>query len=321
MKKIFYIAAIICASFFSSCDNNEDDVIATNQDENWWVNKDNPNSVLDHTIFQVYEQYKVPIFYNDTIGSQDRGTDVFGRPNIYYEVIKLNYMITGNINAADQAVYALSYDEGDIMEGVKLLRDYVLPNFPDFIDTPRSYLLGDTLHLGMNINGRLPYIGSAFAGITTVAVGKLSEIGNMGEDDKKMLAGEILNAQVGTYIYQTYDKTDLKPFYRVLQDDVNKYFSHGQKVDINNTSSFNPMYKPCIEYGFLNPAPDREIIEDELYYFPTYVQDVNDYVALYLGFTEAQVQEKYADYPHVLKKYGIMKEIIGKMRAEKLGNN
>lgn len=321
MKKIFYTIVLICTSFFISCDNNENDVIYTLQDENWWVNKDNPNSVLDHTIFQAFEQYGVPIFYNDTIGSQDRGTDAFGRPNIYYEVIKLNYTITGNIYAGDPTEYILSTNEEDIMEGVKILRDYVLADFPDFINTPRSYLLVDTLRLGLNVNGRLPYSGSAFAGLTAVAVGRLSEIKNMSEDDKKMFAGEILTAQVGTYIYQTYDKTDLKPFYRVLQDDVNKYFTHGQKVDINNTSSFNPMYKPCIEYGFLNPAPDRDIIEGELYYFPTYVQDVNDYVALYLGFTEAQVQEKYADYPHVLKKYGIMKEIIGKMRAEKLGNN
>ena len=323
MKKIFYIAAIICTSFLISCNDKEDDVMPSYQDENWWVNKDNPNSVLDHAIYQAYELYGVPIFYNDTIGSQDRGTDAFGRPNIYYEVIKLNYTITGNIYGEVPNAYVLSSNEEDIMEGVKLLRDYVLANFPDFIDVPRSYLLVDTLHMGLNDKNYLPYIGSAFSGLTTVAVGKLPDIKNMDEKEKRMLAGEILTAQVGTYIYNTYNKTDLDPFYKVLTKDVNEYYGYGNKVDINTApSKYNPSYAPCEEYGFLKPAPNRPIIEGELYYFPSRDQDVNDYVALYLGFTEEQVRELYEeDYPHVFKKYGIVKSIIEKMRAEKLGNN
>ena len=36
---------------------------------------------------------------------------------------------------------------------------------------------------------------------------------------------------------------------------------------------------------------------------------MKDYVALYLGFTEAEVQETYGNKPHVLKKYGLITEI------------
>lgn len=88
----------------------------------------------------------------------------------------------------------------------------------------------------------------------------------------------------------------------------------GKKVDINNTSKYNPYYAPCEDYGFLKPAQDKEIIEGSLYYFPSRDQDVKDYVALYLGFTEAEVQETYGNKPHVLKKYGLIKEIIERLQ-------
>lgn len=314
MKNIIYILGVVMSMYCVAC-SGEDDLNPSFEDNNWWVNIDNPNDPLDHMIFGVYEQYGVPIFYNDTVGMVSRGEDAFGNPNIYYEVIKLNYTILGGVSDAPVVLYSLASNQEDITDGVELLRDYVLPKLPENIPAPKSYLLVDTLWQGL-ASGQIRYSSSAYAGKTAVAVGKLSEIKRMTDAEKLLFGGEILAAPIASTIYSKYSNDLLKPFFSVLTQDVNQFYGYGQKVDINNTSKYNPYYAPCEEYGFLKPAQDKEIIEGALYYFPQREQDVKDYVALYLGFTEAQVQEIYGNYPHVLKKYGIVKEVIEIMQAE-----
>ena len=162
--------------------------------------------------------------------------------------------------------------------------------------------------------GQVRYSSAAYAGMTAVAVGKLGEIKEMTASEKQLFGGEVLAAPIASDIYSDY-KSDLDAkFFKVLTQDVNQFYSYGQKVDINNTSKYNPYYAPCEDYGFLKPAQDKEIIEGSLYYFPSRDQDVKDYVALYLGFTEAELQETYGNKPHVLKKYGLIKEIIERLQ-------
>ena len=43
-------------------------------DENWYVLQDSDDP-LDHQRYLIYKETGIPIFYNDTIGSQNRGVD------------------------------------------------------------------------------------------------------------------------------------------------------------------------------------------------------------------------------------------------------
>lgn len=47
---------------------------------NWFEIKDNPNDELQHLTYQIYEEYGIPIFYNDTIGSEVRGKNAGWKP-------------------------------------------------------------------------------------------------------------------------------------------------------------------------------------------------------------------------------------------------
>ncbi|WP_018339414.1 hypothetical protein [Butyricimonas synergistica] len=316
-KLLYYIIGIIVPAFFVACSDDDGNLRPSSQDENWWVNYDNPDDPLDHLIYEVYSQYGVAIFYNDTVGLQDRDVDAFGNPNVYYEVIKLNYGILGGATDAEAATYALSYNKDEITDGVELLRDYVLPNLPDFVPAPKSYLLVDTLRLGiLNPALQIPYAGSAYAGMTTVAVGKLGMIKTMTEEEKKMFGGEILAAPVASTVYDDYTTTLTPGFYKEVQKLGPGYWGYGNKVDINNTSSFYPKYAHWYEYGFLKPALDKEFREDALYYFPNKEQDVADFVALCLGFTEAEVLTTYGMYEHIINKYYFMMEIFDLLKKD-----
>jgi len=316
MKKIIYIAGIVVSVCMMAC-SDEDCLSPSFQDRNWWVNVDDPDDPLDHLIFKVYDRYKIPVFYNDTVGMVQRGEDAFGNPDIYYEVIKLNYTILGGMGDVPVARYTLSCDRDDIMDGVMLLRDYVLPKFPDYIPVPKSYLLVDTLWRGVESDQQIPYSAAAYAGMTTVAVGKLGEIKNMTEVEKLMFGGEILAASLSDVVYNDYTAELNVKFYKEVQKLGKGYWGYSNKVDVNNTSVFYPLWAHRYEYGFLHPALDKEQVEGALYYFPNKEQDVADFVALCLGFTEDEVKEAYGQYEHIMNKYYYMMEIIDAIKAAK----
>ena len=129
MKKIIYVLGFVVLMCMEAC-SGEDDLTPSSLDNNWWVNVDNPDDPLDHFIFGVYEQYNVPIFYTDTVGTREE-KDAFGNSIIYYETIKLDYTILGGVSDAKVVEYSLSKNQEDIMDGVEFLRDYVLPKLPD----------------------------------------------------------------------------------------------------------------------------------------------------------------------------------------------
>ena len=106
MKKIIYVLGFVVSMCVVAC-SGEDDLTPSSQDNNWWVNVDNPDDPLEHFIFGVYEQYKVPIFYTDTVGTREK-KDAFGNPVIYYETIKLNYTILGGMSDAKVVEDSLS---------------------------------------------------------------------------------------------------------------------------------------------------------------------------------------------------------------------
>ena len=191
----------------------------------------------------------------------------------------------------------------------------MLSKLPGNIPAPKIFLLVDTLWQGL-ATGQTRYSSTAYAGMTAVAVGRLSEIKSMSETEKLLFGGEILAAPIASMIYTDCTAELNESFYKVLTKDVNEFYYYGQKVDAANTSVYNPFYLPCENYGFLKPAQDKQIVDGKFYYFPSKEQDVKDYVALYLGFTEEQLQETYGDKPHVLKKYGIIKGIIEKIKAK-----
>lgn len=316
MKRIIYLLAITLSSCFVAC-SGEDNLTPSWEDRNWWVNTDSDDP-LDHLIYEVYEQYKVPIFYNDTIGAVNRGKDAFGNPDMYYEIIKLDYRISGSTSDAASALYTLSFNQEDITDGVELLRDYVFPKLPDFVPAQRSYLLVDTLWLGVtNPREQIPYSASAYAGLTTVAVGKLREIKDMSEGEKLLLGGEIIAAPIASKVYDRYEKNLLpQKFFKEITLAAFAWTGYGDKIDASYTGSMYPAYDHWYNFGFLYPALDKEQREGSLYYLPNKKQDVENFVALCLGFTEEQVKQEYGEYQHIMNKYYFMMEIIETLKTD-----
>ena len=316
MRKLFVILGIVAPLFWSAC-SGEDDLTPSDVDRNWWVNVDSEDP-LDHKIYEIYEQYGVPIFYNDTIGEENRGKDAFGNPLTYYEVIKLTYTIMGGTTSdAVEAKYTLSFNREDIENGVEFLQEYVLAKMPDFVTPPKSYLLVDTLWMGiLDTTRQEPYSASAYAGMTAVAVGKLSEIKNMTEEEKLLFGGEVLAVDIASTIEEKYDEELDEKFLHEIKT-LTQYsgFSYGAQVKVTGDGIFTPNKMDYREYGFLNKALDKPSVEGESYYFPLAAQDVADFVALCLGFTEEEVIAAYGQFEHIMNKYYYMMEILDLLKT------
>ena len=83
-KLIYIIGLWGCLSLFGCGD--DDNLSPSDLDGDWYVLTDSEDP-LDHLRYTVFQTYGVPVFYNDTIGSQNRGTDYAGLPIIYYEIL------------------------------------------------------------------------------------------------------------------------------------------------------------------------------------------------------------------------------------------
>lgn len=299
MKAIYYYLHVIICLLLVACDSDDENLKPSYEDTNWYVIKDNPSNDLDHLIYTVYSDTGVPIFYNDTIGWQERGLDGYGDPIIYYEVLSVNYTID---NATDYVSYALSEKSEDIESAVDLLKDKVLPYLKKGM-RPQCYLLVDELIL----SGFKAHEEGVYRGMTTTVIGRLKEIKNMNTEEQNRFAAEIRAAGLGYYI-QKYYSENLSAFYG-----VSVVLNNGQPMSLYGQAIMrfggSVPYKAYKDYGFLNADADYSASSFS-YNAPKREQDVTAYVTEVLLNDDDAFLSKYAGYEWILRKYDFMKKVV-----------
>lgn len=300
MKKKISIIGYISALFFIGSCADEDSLTPSLYDANWYVVEDSSDP-LDHLRYTVFQATTVPIYYNDTIGRQDRGMDAFGNPTVYYEVLDPSYTIN---NSKATVSYVLSADRVALTAGVEFLRDRVLPNLLDPVIHPRSYLLVNTL---TNVYGTVSrhYKINVYRGMMTTVVGNVNTIPTMNETSLHCFASEILAEEYISYLLEKhYDL--LRSFFSVAWSEVYPGVNvYGKET----TASTTPPYKPIGEYGFLDfdHGAASSSVRCTL---PSDRADAVDFMTEVLIGDHEAFETKHAAYPFVLKKYGLMKEVL-----------
>ena len=277
-----------------SC-SDENDPSLFYEEVNWYEIKDNPDDVLDHTIYQIYKETGIPIFYNDTLGSEVKGVDVDGHPIVRYEIINLTYKLTTDVS---NIKYRLPKNRTNILAGVELLRDYVIPELPSSLYV-HSLLLTESLveYSG----GEMKHL-NVYIGLQTIAVGKMQNVGTMRPEEKIVLAEEIV--------------TDLLISFFLKSGGLDKFYAVS-----NRLSSFNDIYaegwilesmgKTKEECGFLSSP---EIWEPTYFKVPTKEQDLKDYMSAVKKYSEVEFRDLYGGYPWVMEKYLIVKTFFDDLK-------
>lgn len=86
MKRLFYILIVLLVL---SCEKEE--LTQRIIHENLYAIKDDPTDPVKHRIYELYEKYNVPIYFNDTVGKYFVKNDVNGNPYYRYEMLDYNW--------------------------------------------------------------------------------------------------------------------------------------------------------------------------------------------------------------------------------------
>lgn len=86
MKKLVYIIIVFV---LVACNKEELDQPVLY--ENLYTIQDDPSDPVKHRIYEIYEKYGLPVYFNDTIGKYYVKDDVQGNPYYRYELVDLNW--------------------------------------------------------------------------------------------------------------------------------------------------------------------------------------------------------------------------------------
>ncbi len=326
MKK-FLSSAIALGALclaLSGCRKEETFRIADTE-RNWYEITSRGNTLLDERVYDFYDKWKIPVFFNDTIG-EIQCKDVWGRTYTYYEKLKLDYsMGSSGIDYEVQPVWGIvECDKNSCgIEAIDFLDNDVMPNLPQgtFI---KSFYLVDTL---------CSYESNyAYQGYNTFVAGSMSRIATMNTSEKKQLKGmvigcflmdKVLNLTANRAIINNeFMKVSLEVDKLIIINGIRGYMVY----DPGYCEAFftDPMYKDAFnvpwpidlyeDFGFLGWDPATARVTDPYGRFtPSLETDVRmfAYEALACGNDEAF----YAKWPpetyeRTSRKYVIIKKML-----------
>jgi len=273
-------------------------------DKNWLAMEDNPNDPTIHANYQFYQETGIPVFVNDTIGSQQR-TDVFGKTYTYYEVLSLSYSLGGLQSGPPPMVQSFTYcNKADVPNALTFLRNEIMPVIKRIIHVPSILLVEN-----MNTNAFGTY---AYKGFNTVVVAQVSKIPTMNAATKADYKAAILRSMLTNSVLDSKYADILDKFYAVSRKFVINRDAYGLStyfLNANNVTglpSGTPITLQAI--GFL--GADARITSSSP--ISTWM-DVSMYLEAAVVNTDAQFKQKYAAYPNILLKYGYIRQILNSM--------
>lgn len=337
MKRELIIGiCLLGLAFFAACSNDDEDLTPSYADQDWYKLEDSDEPV-DHAFYELFHTYGVPVFYNDTIGKEERGLSREGEKVIHYEVIDIDYWITNRTTNSVVYVlnenYLVNKNKSHLLEAAQFLGKYVFPQLKKS-KYPMSFLLVDSI-VNKRTDPRGQHEFNSYYAMTTTLIGGIHRIGEMTEREKRLLAGYVM---AELYVYDikkndAYMNLFTEFFDRSVGTDGKTLY--GSQKGRNNNTTFQTGYllpaKDWLKYGFLRYNPtqliyllaqrvgskvetnyDLSTMDTKLvgYTFPLREQDLYEYVARVLAGDDAAFESEYAAYPKILEKYKLMKRLL-----------
>ena len=228
--------------FFTSCSDEAE--LRPTEVKNWFeiVAKENID-VVDQKIYDIWKGYEIGVFYNDTLGREDRGRrDSVGNIVYHYEVLDLSYNMT-----TSSYTNRVTWTPVDVSTGTGKARLLPLLDFLDasllpFVKSAEVHIpaimITETFYVSNS--AKKVYRGFNFLGIS------LADFANNAES-KKLYRAEFVNQTCAKKIENLVD-----PFYEVAEVALAAYSSSPWGSSYyGNSSAMFPFYSEVqtnIEY-------------------------------------------------------------------------
>ncbi len=324
MKKILYILFLV--SLFS-CE--KEDITPNLEIEDFYVIKDNPNDTVQHRRCELYEKYKVSIFFNDTIGKVYIKDDFNGNPYYITETLDLSWTFSGSDNIRYKYDYML--DKDSQLKALETVEKY-LSESPEILHPFSIFIVNELI--GENKAGEIENIETGFKSMYRTTVFAMKR--EWEDAEYKSFTSELtqimLKRKIGNYenLMGSFNDVSKNSWYNVSWGDLVpeeeygklKWGSAGWLLDLDdyydyyvNVLGYEMEYVDKKVNGMRSVVGPFGFIGGSIYTPRTKEDDKDMYLSQMFKFTKEEFEDMWGQYPLVMKKYNILYKVI----SEKIG--
>lgn len=258
---------------------------------------DSDQSVEANLRRDFYSKYGSYLLFNDTLQHYVLGKDANGDDYYFTEVIDVQYEVNSNISGDSNTKYRynlIATDEQKII-ATQFMEEYILTHISGKL-APYSWLLVDKI--SKTFNGSTETSPYAVGGQRTVVIAT-NVIPRLSASQKEQYSRQLMNTIISQVASDNADA--FEEFYNVSQNYYNGKFTAPsttkEKTDILARAGFI-----CVALNEFN--------NEEKGTYPNRDLDLKAFSRLIAANTQEKINEKYADYPLVIKKSAIIRKLL-----------
>lgn len=306
-RKSFIYISLLAASALTlgSCGN--DDAEAGPLEEDQWLHPYGASDTDQQLQEGFFSTNNIYLLFNDTLRKEQTSINPDGTPYYDFEAVDLTYVMTGSSDGAERS-FSFDYltSDADKQAAADFVQNKVLPHLGGDL-LPFSFLLVDQINYAhsdastyyvMKVTHPAVYAGWRCTAIATKGVSDMTDA------EQTSYCNEILqtvvNSRLSSLPSSTFDE-----FYSYTND----YYSTYKMYEA--AEAFFAVYPTPYDIGLLDNGYYAWYTSGSLimYNIKAKSYDLADYTTHLFSETEEEFTEKYGQYPIVMAKYKILKEI------------
>ncbi|MGI6232766.1 MAG: hypothetical protein ACOYJF_07945 [Prevotella sp.] len=298
-RYIVFFLPLLMALCLSAC-SGEDDLQPSGADGNYFLPDEAATDAESVLRRQFYEDNACYLLFNDTLRHEVTGVNTDGTPLYFTELLDLTYQMTSTVSYANRYDYLSTIEEKQAT--ADFIENYLLGHLSEslrpFCWLAVSHITNYSVSDGVYSYNSEPEFYAGDRGVA-LALGALTD---MSETEKQQFAADILASTMANKVSaQTSDV--LEPFTSISSSLYGTYVPD-EDMAWTEEENLQNMYAAGFVTGHYY---DIYLLYNT---YPSQDEDVQSYVRLVLTSTEEEVESQFADYPTILRKYSIMRNII-----------
>lgn len=296
MKSFIYIIGVAMV-LLSSC--SKEDPIEVQVDDTRYYFEPTPERTDDEALLRraFYDKYDIHLIFSDTLRHDSICPDFNGDTHYFTECIDMYYSVGNYSSGSTQNTYKLFTNMEQKYKATKYLEEQIQPHFSEHM-RPFSWLLVNDIAERTSSTSKWTY-PYAITGERCIAIA-LSTFFKLTPARVPAFTQQVLNI-IAAKMAKNNTKA-LESFYEVSNVYYKQTFTEGDISNDENTkilreAGFFSRGKNAIGNATNGVYPDNEV-------------DVADYVRLTIANTPEAIHKQYADYPLILRKDSIIRNLL-----------
>lgn len=306
MKYYIYSLISLAAMVLTGC--GSDDVLPGPSETDRWLHPYGASAFDQELQIDFYDHNGIYLLFNDTLFKNQVSTYPDGSPFFEMETVNLTYYMTG-LSTSNNEIFSYDYFTSDIekQKATAFVQDKLLPHLSGNL-LPFSMLLVNKINLWSRQYASYPLTLSnpiVYAGYRCTAI-SAKGVADMDDAQQTAYCNQILQAVVNSKLSalpaDTFDEfySFTLPYYSTyaMYDAAVAFFAeHPKPMDIGLLDNGVSYYRW---------SPEGSLI---MYNIAAKNYDLQDYTTAVFTYSDAAFADKYGQYPIVMSKFKILKQI------------